>query len=173
MVRRSLFAGIPDTTTVADKKRLVRTFVRRMELDPNKKEVKVSFYLDLTRIVLVSGAGLEPARCSPYAPQTYASANSAIPTRSSIDASPIIKGRRCHVNDRETYVTAAFQPIPLVLQTMPAGRSRSPGTSRYSTAGPAPGSAVGSAGGPASGPAPGSAPGTGSAPAIAASIGCR
>ena len=30
---------------------------------------------------LVSGAGLEPAREYPYAPQTYASANSAIPTR--------------------------------------------------------------------------------------------
>ena len=29
---------------------------------------------------LVSEAGLEPARCYPYAPQTYASANSATPT---------------------------------------------------------------------------------------------
>ncbi len=30
---------------------------------------------------LVSGGGLEPPRVSPYAPQTYASASSAIPTR--------------------------------------------------------------------------------------------
>ncbi len=48
--------------------------VRDVLLNYDRCEVVLAFHM------VVSGAGLEPARLSPYAPQTYASANSAIPT---------------------------------------------------------------------------------------------
>ncbi len=62
------------------------------------KEKEPSYWKAL--IFMVRPAGLEPARCYPYAPQTYASADSAMAayTRCEITSSKIILDFQKHFN---------------------------------------------------------------------------
>ncbi len=66
----------------------------------DKSRFSIKWFEKRDSFIMVRPAGLEPARCYPYAPQTYASADSAIVayTRREITSNNIVTDFRNHFN---------------------------------------------------------------------------